>query len=255
MLYNSRTDMFALGCIIFKIVTGQMLFTSDWEVREYAQQMTSIFPNRWPESSLGTTLNDIGVLASNLLEIDPSLRPGASEARKRISRIRTGREPETKESPTSDPFFDMEDAAPAQRAATSGALPIVQPALRYIGSSQSAGTGLTAADPVLQPKLPFQHPSTRGDIEALPLNVFGIKQTPLQSPRDYPPTPAQLAHMEQVPKQLGGSLTHPLTGGLSLADYQSQMMTIEQHNQKRLQHAKAELDKRTVYGEHHYSGG
>jgi hypothetical protein len=56
-----------------------------------------------------------------------------------------------------------------------------------------------------------------------------------------PPTEAELRALEGNAKQLGGQLSHPQAGGShSLADYQNQLMVLEQQNKKRLQHARQE---------------
>jgi len=77
----------------------------------------------------------MAIFTPNLREIDPALRPRAAEALERISCIHKSFEPETKDGSTSDPLFDIEDAIPAEDVPTSSALPIVQLARRYIGSS------------------------------------------------------------------------------------------------------------------------
>ena len=43
---NNRADIFALGCIIFEIITSEKLFSSDWKVQEYGEKGNSIFPER-----------------------------------------------------------------------------------------------------------------------------------------------------------------------------------------------------------------
>jgi len=67
---NSRTDIFALGCIIFEIITTKRLFSGDWEVQEYAQKGYPIFPDRWPVVTQGSRLHDLGQLTSTLLSVN-----------------------------------------------------------------------------------------------------------------------------------------------------------------------------------------
>src|SRR5579871_6842073 len=76
-LFNNRSDIFALGCIIFEIITGQKLFASDWEVLQYAEGSKCVFPDLWPSAASGSRLYMLRRLASTLLEIDPMSRPGA----------------------------------------------------------------------------------------------------------------------------------------------------------------------------------
>jgi hypothetical protein len=64
-----------------------------------------------------------------------------------------------------------------------------------------------------------------------------------------PPTEAELRALEGNAKQLGGQLQHPQAGGShSLADYQNQLMVLEQQNKKRLQHARQETNGREEPG-------
>jgi hypothetical protein len=59
------------------------------------------------------------------------------------------------------------------------------------------------------------------------------------------PTQAELEKLSKTAQDLGGQLTHPQSGGShSLQDYQSQLMVLEQQNQKRLQHARQETTTR-----------
>jgi serine/threonine protein kinase len=76
--YNNRADIFALGCIIFELVTGQRLFSTDWAVLEHARSKKSIFPEQWPPAIPGSLLYRLGHLTSTLLIIEPMERPGAS---------------------------------------------------------------------------------------------------------------------------------------------------------------------------------
>jgi serine/threonine protein kinase len=129
--YNNRSDMFALGCLVFKVVTGVMPFGSDWEVSEYARGTNrSVFPDRWPPADLDTTLSDIGLLASDLLSVDPTQRPGAAETIARLCRLWDGDSNETSFDLTGDPFFDVEGASSTTNDGPI-AQPVVQAALKF----------------------------------------------------------------------------------------------------------------------------
>lgn len=91
--FNNRSDIFALGCIIFEIITGQKLFPSDQAVLQYALNPKSIFPDFWPVAAPESRLYLLGKMASTLLEIDPMLRPGAVETRERLRNIQAGLDP------------------------------------------------------------------------------------------------------------------------------------------------------------------
>jgi hypothetical protein len=82
--------MFALGCILFEVTTGQKLFPDDWNIREYALKGEPIFPNMWPACVPGSRLNSLGDLAQALLDVDPFKRPSAMETAFALDSIRLG---------------------------------------------------------------------------------------------------------------------------------------------------------------------
>jgi hypothetical protein len=97
-------------------------------------------------------------------------------------------------------------------------------------AAQQSQQGLTnRAPPNPQVQIPFQN-------SAMPL--------PMNGQANDPPTADQLNALNERAKLLGGTLSHPSSGGShSLADYQKQLMVLELQNKKRLQHAR--LDTRT----------
>ena len=90
---NNKADIFALGCILYEVTTGQKLFLDDWNIREYALKGEPVFPNLWPECAPGSRLFNLGVLAQSLLEIDPFNRPSAVETADILQLIRQGKIP------------------------------------------------------------------------------------------------------------------------------------------------------------------
>jgi len=86
--------MFALGCILFEVTTGQKLFPDDWNIREYALKGEPIFPTLWPNCVRGSHLYTLGELAQALLDVDPFKRPSAAETRAALEVIRQGSVPE-----------------------------------------------------------------------------------------------------------------------------------------------------------------
>jgi WD domain, G-beta repeat len=131
---NSRTDIFALGCIIFEIMTSRRLFSGDWAVHEYAQKGTPILLDQWPLASPGSRLHELRQLTSTLLSIEPRERPGASEVRERLLRLQTravtseGNEIAIPD----DDFFDLEQSDPLEELATTDN-PDIQSALQFLG--------------------------------------------------------------------------------------------------------------------------
>jgi serine/threonine protein kinase len=88
--YNNKADIFALGCILYEITTGQKLFSSDWAIREYSVGGNANIP-LWPSSTPGMPLHSLGTLTMSMLSIDPLLRPSALEVREQLQLIRLGR--------------------------------------------------------------------------------------------------------------------------------------------------------------------
>jgi serine/threonine protein kinase len=50
--YNNKVDVWAFGCILYELSTGQKLFPNDWAVMEYVTKGALKFPLAWPENSL-----------------------------------------------------------------------------------------------------------------------------------------------------------------------------------------------------------
>lgn len=87
--YNNRSDIFALGCILYELVTGQKLFSGDFAVLQYASTASPIL---WPSAQPGSKLESLENLGSSMLMIDPLRRPSAREVQRRLQVIRTGNE-------------------------------------------------------------------------------------------------------------------------------------------------------------------
>ena len=90
---NNKADIFALGCILYEVTTGQKLFPDDWNIHGYALKGEPIFPNLWPDCDPGSRLFNLGVLAQSLLEIEPLNRPSAAETAAILQLIRQGKIP------------------------------------------------------------------------------------------------------------------------------------------------------------------
>lgn len=101
--------MFALGCIIYEIVTGEKLFVDDWAVRSYSLKGDPIFPELWPPAILNSRLYALGKLTSALLESNPAKRPSAVETLKALSMIRLGLYQEVEVVYDEDPLYLVTD--------------------------------------------------------------------------------------------------------------------------------------------------
>jgi serine/threonine protein kinase len=90
-VYNNKADIFALGCILYEVTTGQKSFPTDWAIRELSHGGGSEFEigPRWPSSIPGSRLHSLGILAQLMLLTDPRMRPSAKEVREQLSVIRT----------------------------------------------------------------------------------------------------------------------------------------------------------------------
>ena len=80
--------MFALGCIVYEVVTAHKLFSGDVAVWEYATRHDPYIPRKWPAYVLGSSWHLLGRLALELVETDPSKRPGATEVSMKLEKIR-----------------------------------------------------------------------------------------------------------------------------------------------------------------------
>ena len=95
-----------------------------------------------------------------------------------------------------------------------------------------------------RPPVPSQNPPNPQNLIQFTNSLSSLSFPTTGAAASQIPTPAQLAQLDQVAKQLGGTLTHPSSGSHSLADYQNQLMVLEQQNKKRLHHARQETNGR-----------
>lgn len=104
--------MFALGCIIYEILTGRKLFESDWSVLEYWQSATSIFPDLWPPCFPQSRAYGLGMLTSSLLTNEATRRPGANQTKRYLQNIGQGLDPfAPSDSPTLTEDTYLEDTS------------------------------------------------------------------------------------------------------------------------------------------------
>jgi serine/threonine protein kinase len=74
--FNKKTDIWALGCVLFEVCTGKKAFTSEWATISYARQTPvplPIFPFE-PGVTAGTKTNQINALTSWMLDAKPEER-------------------------------------------------------------------------------------------------------------------------------------------------------------------------------------
>ena len=79
--------MFALGCILYEIVTRKKLFSGDVAVWVYSSKKDPLVPRIWPDSAVGSMNHSLGRLAHELVEIEASKRPGAAEVARKLELI------------------------------------------------------------------------------------------------------------------------------------------------------------------------
>ena len=88
---NNKADIFALGCVIYEIVTGDKLFENEWAILDYARTKDDSFlAGRWPKSPSDTPLHALGKLIQVLIDVTPAKRLGAKSAQTWIEKIRRG---------------------------------------------------------------------------------------------------------------------------------------------------------------------
>jgi serine/threonine protein kinase len=113
--FNNRADIFAIGCIIFEMLTGEKLFESDWAVLQYAQSGLSILTNRWPSSLPETRLYLLGQLTASLVARDPSSRPGAKRTKHCLEMVRTGVDSADESVSEDEVYFENESSSTSHR--------------------------------------------------------------------------------------------------------------------------------------------
>ena len=117
--FNNRTDIFAVGCIIFEMLTEQKFFSSDWEVLQYSQPDNSSFKfeDRWPPTRPNTRFDWLRSVTAMLLTTDPRSRPGAKQTKGYLKNIRSGDAPFINPGVLEDEFF-VEPPMPSNSAVT-----------------------------------------------------------------------------------------------------------------------------------------
>ena len=125
--FNNKADMFALGCIIYEIVTGEKLFADDWAIRDYARTEDNILPDRWPHALPDTPLFTLSKLTAAMVERNPLKRPSATEALKRLNLIEVGVYEEAMATEEQDL---LHSSVPLIASVTQAVIPTVQPRFR-----------------------------------------------------------------------------------------------------------------------------
>lgn len=84
--FNQKSDIFAFGCILYEIVTGQRLFPDDWASLSYSK--TGLLPTTvwWPP--LGRLMmSNLEYLVASMLQLAPSLRPSSMAVQESLKSI------------------------------------------------------------------------------------------------------------------------------------------------------------------------
>jgi len=205
--YNNKTDIFALGCIIYEIVTGTKLFFDDMAILNYSLTGVLGLAILWPKASLALPdrLRCLERLVSSMLEIDPLGRPNAREVQTQLASIRAG---------TTDGRTLFPSGVPLQQYLTSR--PILHEAIVPQQSS------------IIAPKrLPFSR-------RAQPSGAH-VKLTEEMTHQQQPTQAERVEKLTRMAKELGGALL--ADPKVTLSKYQTEVMVLAQQNMKRFQHA------------------
>lgn len=84
--YNNKVDIWAMGCLLFELATGSKPFSDDLSVTGYASEGDSTL-----DFACNQALDEEGTgyvkwMVYDMLQIEPSSRPSASELRARFQR-------------------------------------------------------------------------------------------------------------------------------------------------------------------------
>jgi len=80
--------MFALGCIVYEVVTRRKLFVSDIALWVYYSSKNPLILSIWPDCVVGSTFHGLGRMAHELVEIEVSKRPGAAEVGRKLELLK-----------------------------------------------------------------------------------------------------------------------------------------------------------------------
>jgi serine/threonine protein kinase len=86
-MYNNRVDIWAMGCILYELVTGVRAFKSDWHVLNHGflkKNMEVVLDASFDVHSVQIITKHI----VDMLQIDPSDRPSASTMSKKFDQLR-----------------------------------------------------------------------------------------------------------------------------------------------------------------------
>ena len=89
--FNNKADIFALGCIIYEVLTGTKLFLDDFKINSFASTGKLPRPIIWPTAdSLGVSgrLDSLERLVSKMLEIEPRNRPSVTEIQNELAAMK-----------------------------------------------------------------------------------------------------------------------------------------------------------------------
>jgi len=91
--FNKKADIFALGCVVYEIITGTKLFQTDGAVVAYQERKQLSGATWWPPSPAGNSglVFHLEKLVASMLELDPASRPNAQQILQFIRAMRAGK--------------------------------------------------------------------------------------------------------------------------------------------------------------------
>lgn len=141
--FNTRSDLFALGCISYELVSGHKLFLNDLAVLEYFQKQSPVFPDKWPPNHGRILLRQLAKLTSTLLSVNPKSRPGTAATILQLRFIRFGIKESGTDPTNGDDGLEVKIDDVIQLSST---VPVPRPSLQITPSRKKRSPSLPPVD-------------------------------------------------------------------------------------------------------------